>query len=76
VGEIPNIIKNNSNGFIVAKDDLSEFYKSLKILILNKENRSNFGKSLNHTINKLYSSEINIGHYLSWLKQLNNQNEK
>jgi len=76
VGEIPNIIENNSNGYIVAKDDLSEFYNSLKNLILNKENRSIFGKSLNHTINKLYSSEININFYLSWLKQLNNPNEK
>lgn len=67
VGEIPLIIINGSNGFIVPKYDDEQFYSALVKLIDNEELRIEFGASLNETILKNHSEEVIINNYLNWI---------
>jgi glycosyltransferase involved in cell wall biosynthesis len=70
VGEIPLIIKNGVNGFIVAANEVDAFYESLSELIRNEALREQFGKALHQTILENHSEEGVIGHYLNWIKGL------
>ncbi len=70
VGEIPLIIKNGINGFIVATNDVDAFYESLSELIKNEVLRQQFGKALHQTIIEHHSEEGVMGHYLKWIKGL------
>jgi glycosyltransferase involved in cell wall biosynthesis len=67
VGEIPLIIKNNINGFIVPKYDEEKFYDSLVKIIEDEKLRSQLGKSLNETILKNHSESAIISNYLNWV---------
>ena len=67
VGEMPSIIKNNENGFIVKTNNDGEFYISLKKLIADKELRIRFGNVLNLLIEDNFSKKSVINHYIKWL---------
>lgn len=69
VGEIPFIIKDNVNGYIVPKYDAEQFYHSLLKLIENPALRIKFGEALAHTISENHSEQAIIAGYLSWLKK-------
>jgi glycosyltransferase involved in cell wall biosynthesis len=71
VGEIPLIIKNEFNGFIVPKFDAENFYLSLVKLIASKDLRSSLGEQLYETLMKNNSEEAVIKAYLNWLKEMN-----
>lgn len=68
VGEIPLIIINGVNGFIVPKFDADAFYLSLKKLIENDELRKKIGQELNKTILANNSEQAIINNYLNWLQ--------
>jgi len=70
VGEIPLIIENKKNGFIVPSDDEDLFYKSLISLIENPRLRDTFGESLYNTIIENNSESTIIKEYLEWLKNI------
>lgn len=70
VGEIPLIIKNKENGFIVPSNDDESFYKALVILIENSNLRLQYGQALYTTIMKNNSEEAVIADYLNWLKKI------
>ena len=70
VGEIPSVILNGVNGFIVASNEKQLFYESVVILIENNTLRAYFGGSLHQTILKNYSQESILKHYLNWLKTI------
>jgi glycosyltransferase involved in cell wall biosynthesis len=68
VGEIPMIIENNKNGFVVDSNECDSFYKSLVDLIADEKLRSDFGLALYNTIQENYSAESIIRKYLNWLQ--------
>jgi glycosyltransferase involved in cell wall biosynthesis len=68
VGEIPMIIQNQKNGFIVDSNEPDLFYQSLVDLIENEKLRSDFGNALYDTIQTDYTSESVIKKYLNWLQ--------
>ncbi len=68
VGEIPLLVDNAVNGFIVAPNSETLFYDSLVQLIANNDLQICFGKALNKTIRKQYSEEAVMQQYLNWLE--------
>lgn len=68
VGEIPLMIKNGINGFLidVKKDEL--FYKSIIELIEKEMLRTNFGEALYKSIFENYSEEKVMKRYINWLQ--------
>jgi glycosyltransferase involved in cell wall biosynthesis len=70
VGEIPLIIKNSSNGFIVGVNEVDAFKDSLLALINSQDLRAQFGKALHQTIQENHSEEGVIAQYLNWIKGL------
>lgn len=68
VGEMPMIIKNKINGFIVDSNDSDLFYKSLVDLITDEKLRLDFGIALYNTIQENYTAESVIKKYLNWLQ--------
>lgn len=72
VGEIQDIICNGENGFLIANDNISEFYDALNILIQNPKLITTFGENLNATIRSKFNSEIIVKTYLDWLKKSTN----
>lgn len=70
VGEIPLIIKDNVNGFIVGVDEVDLFYQSLLKLIEQEDLRIQMGNSLYQTIVENHSEDSVIANYLSWVLSL------
>lgn len=68
VGEIPLIIVNNENGFIVSKFDAEQFYSALIAMIENRELRMKLGEALYKTIQQNNSEEAVLNKFLSWVK--------
>jgi glycosyltransferase involved in cell wall biosynthesis len=68
VGEIPMIIQNNENGFIVDSNNSDLFYNSLVALISDEKLRHDFGNALCKTIRTDYIADKVVEKYLNWLK--------
>lgn len=67
VGEIPMLIEDGVNGFVVTSGNIKPFCESLVKLIENKSIRADFGKALHNTINENFSEATIINNYLKWL---------
>ncbi len=67
VGEIPLIIKNGINGFLVPKYDKDKFCESLVRLIENETLRTVIGSKLNEIILENHSENAIIESYLNWI---------
>ncbi|HEY0092240.1 MAG TPA: glycosyltransferase family 4 protein [Flavobacterium sp.] len=70
VGEIPEIVINGQNGFIVPSGQVDEFVKAITSLIESDELRSQLGMALNQTVASRHSEEAVMEIYLNWLKKL------
>lgn len=70
VGEIPLIIKNGLNGFIVVVNEADAFYESLLKLITDEGLRVQLGNALYQTIVENHSEEGVMTKYLNWIKGL------
>ena len=68
VGEIPMLIQNGSNGFVVETNTVSSFYEALIKLIESDTLQVNFGKTLRQDIINNYSEESVIDEYLNWVQ--------
>lgn len=68
VGEIPMIIQNKKNGFIVDPNDSNLFYQSLVNLITDDKLRFDFGEALFDTIEANYTAECVMEKYVNWLQ--------
>lgn len=68
VGEIPSVIQDGFNGFMVETGSTQLFYDSLIELVENETLRNNFGNVLQQTISDNYSQRIVVNKYLDWLK--------
>jgi glycosyltransferase involved in cell wall biosynthesis len=70
VGEIPLIIKDNVNGFIVEPDDTDSFCQKLLKFIKEDNLRIEMGNALYQTIIQNHSEEGVITNYLNWVSSL------
>ncbi|MFN3969286.1 glycosyltransferase [Flavobacterium sp.] len=70
VGEIPLIIKNGLNGFIVGVNEQDAFCESLLKLIKEEALRTQLGNVLYQTIVENHSEEGVMTKYLNWIKGL------
>lgn len=67
VGEIPLIIKDGENGFMVGVSDVDLFHDNLNSLITNQNLRNALGNSLFETIHNDHSEERILANYLNWI---------
>ena len=70
VGELPNIINNGVNGWLVPSTDTMSFYKALITLILNPSMGNSMALALQQTVSEGYSSKGVLQKYLQWLESL------
>ena len=70
VGEIPLIIKDGINGFIVDVNDADLFYQKLLKYIIEDDLRIQMGNSLYQTVIENNSEESVINNYLNWILSL------
>jgi glycosyltransferase involved in cell wall biosynthesis len=70
VGEMPLIVRNGENGYIVPSENTESFVESLVSLINDADLRQRLGKALNKTIMDGHSQQAVIGHYLDWIKKI------
>jgi glycosyltransferase involved in cell wall biosynthesis len=70
VGEIPLIVRNEQNGFIVTRKSEKAFYAALIRLIDDAGLREEYGRALYTTILGNYSEEAAISQYLQWIKTI------
>ncbi|MGC4041488.1 MAG: glycosyltransferase [Flavobacterium sp.] len=70
VGEIPLIIKDNVNGFIVDVAASELFYQKLVQFIEDDNLKTQMGDALYQTITENHSEEGVITHYLNWVSNL------
>jgi glycosyltransferase involved in cell wall biosynthesis len=70
VGEMPNIIQNDINGYSVDVDDVTLFCERLQLFMQNAKERIRQGEALFKTIESSYSEKRVIEKYLQWLQQV------
>ena len=70
VGEIPLIIKDNVNGFVVGVDEVELFFDKISIFIENPNLRLQMGEALYQTIMDNHSEEGVVANYLEWVLSL------
>jgi len=70
VGEMPQIIQNNVNGFIVPSNNIDLFFDGLSALINDEVLRANFGNALFKTVDENNSEKAVISQYLLWIKKI------
>lgn len=68
VGEIPLVIQDGINGFLVETNSEELFYGSLVQLMESDTLRLHFGNKLQKTIGNNYSEEAVIQQYSNWIK--------
>lgn len=67
VGEIPLLIEEGINGFMVETGKAQLFHDSLAKLMENETLQNDFGRALRETIHANYSEKSVINQYLEWL---------
>jgi glycosyltransferase involved in cell wall biosynthesis len=70
VGEIPMIVENGINGYIVNSNDRDAFYCALVDLLENETLRNDFGNALYTTVKEGYSCSSVMEKYLNWLQEI------
>ncbi len=68
VGEIPLVIQDGVNGFLVETNSVLLFYNSLVQLIKNDFLRDNLGKELQRSIENMFSEKAVIQQYVNWIE--------
>lgn len=68
VGEIPLLVQDGINGFMVKTGNAQLFYDSLLKLMENESLQNDFGKALQETIHTNYLGKNVINQYLGWLE--------
>lgn len=70
VGEIPFIIKDGIEGFLVDVNDIDLFYEKLTNYIQEEDLRTKMGNALYQTIIDNHSEKVIIANYLNWVINL------
>ena len=69
VGEIPIVLQNGKNGFVVDATNKVDFYEALVQLITREKLRKELGAELKETVTGHYSQNIIIHKYLNWISE-------
>lgn len=69
VGEIPLIISNGVNGFVVPSDAEDLFYESLAALADDRKLQEQFGIKLHQTVLDNHSEKAVIEKYINWINK-------
>lgn len=72
VGELPLVVQNEVNGFVVPSENRTIFYEAIVQLIESPELRVKFGKNLKQTILENHSQDAIVKKYLEWLNRIKN----
>lgn len=70
VGEIPSIVINKENGFLVNVEDINSFYNYLILLINDVNLRKQIGDSLYQTIIENFIQDKVINGYKEWISSI------
>jgi glycosyltransferase involved in cell wall biosynthesis len=70
VGEIPSVVQNGENGFLVISQQEQLFYDALVKLIETEALQMNFGNALYKTVVENNSKKVIIRQYLNWLQTI------
>ena len=70
VGEIPFIVKDGIEGFLVDSNDIDLFYEKLINYIQEEDLRTQMGNALYQTIIDNHSEKVIIANYLNWILSL------
>ena len=70
VGELPELIKNEENGGIVASNDVEHFCSLLSVAIENAEIRQTWSANLHNHVIDNYSENKVLLNYLNWIRNL------
>lgn len=70
VGQVPEIVENEKNGFVLPSGDDVSFAQALVKLIDNPNLRMQMGDELHATTNRESSSKTALTTYLDWIKKL------
>lgn len=70
VGEIPLMVKDGQNGFLVPKTDPELFAQKLRTLIVDAELRATFGARLHQLIIENHSEDAAVTRYLKWIQEI------
>ena len=70
VGEIPLIITNSVNGYVVPIKDSEAFFQKLLTLVNDEALRMKMGQNLNATIKEQNSEEAVLQQYMNWIVNL------
>jgi glycosyltransferase involved in cell wall biosynthesis len=73
VGEIPLLIKNDENGFVVPAKDSNRFFEVLIKIIDDEDLRKKIGENLHKTISETNSEISVLDNYLAWLEENSNE---
>lgn len=68
VGEIPSVVQNGKNGFVVPAQEEQLFYEAMVKLIINERFKMDFGNALYEMIMDNYSKKVVLEQYLNWLQ--------
>ncbi|MBL0012830.1 MAG: glycosyltransferase family 4 protein [Flavobacterium sp.] len=68
VGEIPLIVNDGVNGFVVKSNSVELFQKALVQLINSSNLRSKFGGHLGEVIDNNHSENAVVSKYINWIK--------
>ncbi|WP_298222855.1 glycosyltransferase family 4 protein [Flavobacterium sp.] len=69
VGEIPEIISDGINGFVVPSNDPDGFLEALVKLVEDESLRQQFGNALHQTIIENHSEKAVISKYINWINK-------
>ena len=70
VGELPNIISNGINGWLVPSNDTESFCNALVALISDASMRNRMALALHQTVSEGYASKGVLHKYIQWLENL------
>lgn len=70
VGELPKIVNNGVNGWLVLSNDAESFCKALIALIADLSMRNRMALALQQTVSEGYSAKGILQKYLQWLESL------
>jgi len=68
VGEIPVIVQNGINGFLIPPNDSVSFYNTLVVLMESEKLKNDFARLLHTVVKDYYSEKKVLREYLTWLK--------
>lgn len=68
VGEIPSLVQNGKNGFVIPAQNELLFYTAVVQLIENDALQKEFGAALYNTVMDKNSEKVVLKQYLSWLQ--------